>query len=136
MCTDLLNCIATLLTFAEFYTEQFTFALFGTEDSCNVLRLVLHCCTLNSLVLHSTVDLEAEAHLFSLFILRKCTARTELRFVATVTTSSRVKFVPAVYIFPENNAIYHIISVDKMPIRSLINSLKHFHKLRWFTSHS
>ena len=25
----------------------------------------------------------------------------ELRFVATVTTSSRVKFVPAVYIFPQ-----------------------------------
>ena len=31
---------------------------------------------LHSLVLHSTVDLEAEAHLSSLFILRKCTART------------------------------------------------------------
>lgn len=34
---------------------------------------------------------------------------TELRFVATVMTSSRVKFVPAVYIFPENNAISPII---------------------------
>ena len=30
----------------------------------------------------------------------------ELRFVATVTTSSRVKFVPVVKIFPENNASF------------------------------
>ena len=33
----------------------------------------------------------------------------ELRFVATVVTSGRVKSVPAVYIFPENNAISLII---------------------------
>ena len=37
---------------------------------------LLHSFALHSLVLHSTVDLEAEAHLSSLFILRKCTART------------------------------------------------------------
>ena len=33
----------------------------------------------------------------------------ELRFVATVVTSGRVKSVPAVYIFPEKNAISRII---------------------------
>ena len=36
----------------------------------------------------------------------------ELRFVATVTTGGRVKFVPAVQIFPENNAISRIICVE------------------------
>ena len=37
---------------------------------------------------------------------------TELRFVATVTTGGRVKFVPAVYIFPENNPISRIICIE------------------------
>ena len=32
---------------------------------------------------------------------RFCSLAAELRFVATVTTDGRVKFVPAVYIFPE-----------------------------------
>ena len=40
------------------------------------------------------------------------TKYTELRFVATVTTGGRVKFVLAVYIFPENNAISRIIFVE------------------------
>ena len=38
--------------------------------------------------------------------------QSELRFVATVTTGGCVKFVPAVYIFPENNAISRIICVE------------------------
>ena len=36
----------------------------------------------------------------------------ELRFVATVTTGGRVKFVPAVSNFPENNAISLMICVE------------------------
>ena len=40
---------------------------------------------------------------------RSNTRVSELRFVATVTTSGRVKFVPTVQIFPENNAISRII---------------------------
>ena len=36
----------------------------------------------------------------------------ELRFVATVMTGGRVKFVLAVYIFLENNAISRIICVE------------------------
>ena len=37
---------------------------------------------------------------------------TELRFVATVMTGGHVKFVPAVYMFPENNAIFCIVCVE------------------------
>ena len=36
----------------------------------------------------------------------------ELRFVATVTTGGRVKFVPAVYIFLEINAMPRIICIE------------------------
>ena len=47
---------------------------------------------------------------------------TGLRFVATVATGGRVKFVPGVKIFPENNAISRIISVElkDLPTPSVI----------------
>ena len=42
----------------------------------------------------------------------------ELRFVATVMTSDRVKFVPAVEISPENNAISRIICVEQQDLHT------------------
>ena len=42
--------------------------------------------------------------------------RPELRFVATVTTGGHVKFVPAVWIFPEDNAISGVIWVETVRI--------------------
>ena len=46
----------------------------------------------------------------------------DLKFVATVATGGRVKFVPGVKIFPENNAISRIISVElkDLPTPSVI----------------
>ena len=38
--------------------------------------------------------------------------QVELRFVATVTTGGRVKFDPAMQIFPENNANSQMICVE------------------------
>ena len=40
------------------------------------------------------------------------TMLSELRFVATITTGGRVKFVPAVWIFLENNPISRIICIE------------------------
>ena len=44
---------------------------------------------------------------------------SELRFVATVTTGGHVKFVPAVWIFPENNAISRIILIELQDLYTL-----------------
>ena len=43
-----------------------------------------------------------------------------LRFVATVTTGGRVKFVPAVWIFPENNALSSKICIEVQDLHSTI----------------